>query len=192
MFSWGDEGQLGTWEVPYAATEASASLAYNTTFDDILAKGGCPDPTRCVLTVAAKNGTEVISENYLYLTPFYDVTTAACKSGNAWECTKFSVVSVTEDAAAPGVYDIKYTVGTVTPFLWLETDVPGHFSDNGMLVTSVAPAVNMIKFFADDPTSATAQALHKDLSSSSVTTGPHVWGLFDTNVQYWASTNEHH
>merc|ERR1740117_1342107 len=58
MRSWAD-GPLNTWTVPFEAPPGSVvKLLPNTSFTDLLSKGGCPDgeATRCVLTLRALDG----------------------------------------------------------------------------------------------------------------------------------------
>ena len=78
MNTWQD-GRIGSWDVPFKSQPASAEYVYNSTFLEMLEKGGCPqkDATLCFLTLEAiEDGTgDILSSNFLLLTPMYDVVT---------------------------------------------------------------------------------------------------------------------
>ena len=196
MWSWW-AGRLRSWAAPFAAAPASAARAYNATFDEMLALGGCKDPTECVLTVAAYNGTgagaPLLSRNYLFLSPFYDVTTAKCTNPKTWLCSNIVLTSVAAAASPAGAFDVTFSVDAVTPFLWLETEFAGRFSDNGLLVTALAPETTTVQFYPAEAGVTAAglkESLEKGTSASGGYYGAGMWSLFDTSPQYRGSSNE--
>ena len=127
---------MKSWNIAFDAPPASAINVTTTSFQDMLRLGECDDATECFLTVVAYNGSatlgQIVSENYLLLAPFYDVVTMRPPRLNI-----SSVLPVArEDAHAyENAFAVTVTAQAPAAFVWLETQYPGRWSDNGFLMT---------------------------------------------------------
>lgn len=192
MRSWRD-GPLKTWSVSFVAAPGSATRLVSSSFVDMLAKGGCDDATRCVLTYrAVEAGTnEVLSTNYLLLSPFYDVVTMRRPQLQVGSVVK--VGGAPARGARPGevAFDVNITSSGTAAFVWAETAYAGRWSDNALLLTE--PSVTLT-FYHDtlvDGPGLTPDALAKSFEMNSGT-GTHragqggLWSLADTSNEYTA------
>lgn len=125
-----------SWNVAFDAPPASATNVTSSSFQEMLRSGECHDATECVLTVVAYNGSattgQIVSENYLLLAPFYDVVTMRPPRLNI-----SSVRPVAHDDAHTyeNAFAVTVTAQAPAAFVWLETQYPGRWSDNGFLMT---------------------------------------------------------
>jgi beta-mannosidase len=156
MHTWAD-GPVGGWKVSYDAPPGTAGSAYNSSWDEMLVKGGCPDAdgTNCFLTVDAYDGQApdgrmgdadagsslLISSNYLLLSPFIDVTTMQNPQ------LQVGSVALLEGEAAVGAvdgevaYEVIITAAASAAFVWIESKYAGRWSDNGLLMVAGAHAL---------------------------------------------------
>lgn len=131
-----------SWVVEYDAPPASATNVTSSSFQEMLRIGGCEDATECFLTVVAFNGSaatgQAISQNYLLLAPFYDIVTMRPPRLNI-----SSVRPVTRGDVRSYENAFAVTVTAVAPaaFVWLETQYPGRWSENGFVMTEAAKEV---------------------------------------------------
>ena len=103
------------------------------------------------------------------------------------------LTSVAAAASPAGAFDVTFSVDAVTPFLWLETEFAGRFSDNGLLVTALAPETTTVQFYPAEAGVTAAglkESLEKGTSASGGYYGAGMWSLFDTSPQYRGSSNE--
>lgn len=192
MNTWQD-GRIGSWDVPFKSQPASAEYVYNSTFLDMLEKGGCPqnDATLCFLTLEAiEDGTgDILSSNFLLLTPMYDVVTMKNPQ------LALSKVKPADERTALGArlgeqpFDVTISAQAVAAFVWIETPFAGRWSDNGILMTQ--PNVTLT-FFAD---TAVNGNITSDQLKSSIKPpfqkwagGGGLWSLVDTNKQYMSGS----
>jgi hypothetical protein len=131
----------------------------------------CSARNECVLhlEVSAVVGTRhtVLATNNVYLTPFNQVTTM--------QDPGLAVHQVVAAGSSPrpshshysdlAVFNVTVTAAVVpAPFVWLETELPGRWSDNGMLLTD---ATVHLQWFTDDA-NVTADQLAATLSVRSL------------------------
>ena len=147
MWSWGSVTPLKSWLVLYDAPPASATNVTSSSFQAMLSAGGCTDATECLLTMAAFNGSAasgvLVSENYLLLAPFFDVTSMKAPRLNVTSVrpTKHYSTQPYENAFA-----VTVTAEAPAAFVWLETQYPGRWSDNGFVMTERSQTLT---FFLD-------------------------------------------
>ena len=211
MQSWSD-GLVGSWTEQYTAAPGSATSVFNCTWQAMLARGNCPDGTKCFLTVdvyagsSSTAGAQPVASNYLLLSPFLDVTTMADPQ------LKVTNVALAPDAGAvDGEVPFEVTITSVASaaFVWIETQFAGRWSDNGMLMVAKkhgsasaggdggggvgsTGATRTLTFYSDSTVNGrlTAQALKETLQRPTwfpMSTKGGLWSLVDTSPEYTAS-----
>jgi len=144
----------------------SSSLIFSAPLQVLLDATGCPARNQCVLTLSVSDDASgaLLSSNWLYLSPFNQVTTLRGDPG-------LSIASVVA-GSQPLEFIVELTTSVVpVPAVWLETPLLGRFSDNGFLLT--APRT-LLTFFADGA-GITPQQLRDSLQ---------VWSLADASDTY--------
>ena len=173
----------------------SSGRLLNTRIEPVLAATGCGGSgmkSECVLLLEVLTGkaatTEsdgrsaptVLAKNWVYLTPFNEVTTMSDPGlvVQLVECVAPPPPLADPNATAStglgggGTFNVTVAAARVPAALvWLETALPGRWSDNGLLLTT---EVLVLQWFAYD-SSATAAQLKASLS---------VWSLFDVARGY--------
>ena len=168
LHSW-NEGKLVEWDVPFSADPASAKRVWNGTQAALLARAngkgehGCSDATKCILVMQAYNGSSLLSQNELLLSPSMNVVTTMMPPQLAASVGPPRAEPWLDDAsggAALPVFDVTLTAQHVpVAFAWLETPFAGHWSDNGFIMTEKSVT---LQFFSREP-QLTQEALQKNL-----------------------------
>lgn len=178
MYSFNQHGSnvLGSWKTGLSIKKQSATKIFSSTYDEMLKNGNCESETEdnCFLVVEAfDNNNALISENYLYLSKFQNLSTIPCVQG-AKTCTNIqvknirSIYNINKDVYA---YAMDIEVDLPSPFTWLEMDVDGHFDDNGMLIVER----KTVTFYPNNPTATTLKNIQDSVDA---------WCLFDTSDGY--------
>ena len=192
-FKWsgGVAGASSEHTVALPGPHSSARLL-STSVESVLAATGCGGSgaeSECVLllevligktaTTDGHSAPAVLAKNWVYLTPFNEVTTMS-DPGLVVQLVQYVApppladpsTTATTGLGGGGTFNITVTAARVPAALvWLETTLPGRWSDNGLLLTT---EVLVLQWFAYDP-SATAAQLKASLS---------VWSLFDVARGY--------
>lgn len=132
-YSW-KSGLTGSVEAKFDSVAAGTSLAYQQPLSTFLDAAHCPSASECVVLLSASDsGGTLLSRNFLFISPFTEVTTL--------QDPKLAVVSVkaaastqAADGAMP-VFDVTVSGAAVAPLVWLETKYAGVWSDNAFVMT---------------------------------------------------------
>jgi len=137
MYSWDNLTPLNTWSMPFSQPAANSSMIYTAPLTTVLSQGKCPAATQCVLVYQAvhTNGT-LLSDNYLFLSNFQDVTNV---KDPAFQVS--SVQKVSGDPEYVQTFQINFSGQAPAPFVWFETTQQGHFSDNAFVYTGKQSSV---------------------------------------------------
>ncbi len=178
MYSFNQHGShaLGSWQTAFSSKKQSATKVFSSTYDEMLKNGNCKSETEnnCFLVVEAyDNNDKLLSDNYLYLSKFQNLSTIPCVKG-ASTCTNIqtkNVRGIVDESNNVYAYAIDIEVDLPSPFTWLEMDVDGHFDDNGMLVVESKTII----FYPNNPS---------DVNVEIIKNGIDAWSLFDTSDGY--------
>ena len=178
MYSFNQHGShaLGSWQTAFSSKKQSATKVFSSTYDEMLKNGNCKSETEnnCFLVVEAyDNNDKLLSDNYLYLSKFQNLSTIPCVKG-ASTCTNIqtkNVRGIVDESNNVYSYAIDIEVDLPSPFTWLEMDVDGHFDDNGMLVVESKTII----FYPNNPS---------DVNVEIIKNGIDAWSLFDTSDGY--------
>jgi hypothetical protein len=129
MYGW-DAALLGSEKVSAGVTAGASSLVYTAPVDSFLSALGCVTPAECILLYRYVDSSgEVLSRNFFFLGNLSDATTMADPQLSATVSLDLQVLVT----CAPD---------TLAVFVWLETPLPGTWSDNAFVVIGgAAPAV---------------------------------------------------
>ena len=180
----------------YAVTlpvEHATAKLLHAPLDTVLSSTGCPSRTECVLLVEVlipdlvleQQGTagpvqSMIASNKVYVSKLNEVTTMVANPGLAATVTTKIVSSNTNNDRVDGsVFSITVTAKQLpAAVVWLETKLPGRFSDNGMLM--LLENSLEVHFFTDDAT-VTREQLAATLTIRSLVDAAH--GYSSSNIQ---------
>ena len=161
----GKAGRSLDYAVTLPAQQATAKLL-QAPLDAVLSGTGCPSRTKCVLLVEVllpdrvplqgKAGAvhSTIASNKVYLSRLNEVTTMVADPGLA--VTNIVKLSNNSDRVHGSAFSITVTAKQLpAAVVWLETKLPGRFSDNGMLM--LLENNLQVQFFTDDATATREQ-----------------------------------
>eukprot|EP00052_Salpingoeca_macrocollata_P019154 m.158510 g.158510 ORF g.158510 m.158510 type:complete len:637 (-) comp20881_c0_seq3:84-1994(-) len=158
LYSW-QHGQRNTFHANFTAPPASAGEVFKSSVKSIVQQGGCEGAQDCVLVYKAYNGSQLVDTNFIFLASLKD---------SPLQDPHLKITSVAAVAGEAAVFTVTYTGSAVAAFVWLETPLAGHFSDNGMLRVDTDPShTDSVLFYADDA-AVTAQQLQETLTITSI------------------------
>jgi beta-mannosidase len=149
MWAW-TGGQLAAWTFAQDVTvpAGSAAVVASAALDAFLAQGACPSAPACVATFELWAGDTLLADNELYLASF-----------NAAPAVRVPRLNATVAPAADPDGTLSVTVASlapapapVAPLVWLETPLPGRWSDNAFLFTGAPLALTFYPAAGTAPT----------------------------------------
>jgi len=161
MWSWSSNTPLHTWSVPVSQTAQNSHEVVTSNIPDLLKEGKCPDANECVITFRVTDNTgAILSQNHYYLASPKDVPNFADP-----ELRIVSVYEVSGNPEYAHTFTVVYQSQALAAYVWLESSLQGHFSDNGFLHT---PESNTALFFYTRDSGITPCMLEQSLTISSL------------------------
>ena len=141
-----------------------SSLLLRASLAEVLRSTGCPDRTQCVLAldVTTAQGDRLAS-NWVYLSPFHQVSSMIASPALAVHSV--ALASPPADRADLRAFNLTIAAQRIpVAVVWLETKLPGRFSDNGFLMVAHERQLQ----WTTDEVTVTASQLGESLSVRSL------------------------
>lgn len=159
LVHWSD-GPVAVWSMPFSVGPATATRIFNFTVKDLLQRGACgASPSQCFLAYTWTGGPPTSMPMALLLG---SITREAAPMRDP----NITITSISS------TLEVSFTVSAPAAFVWFETSLPGHWSDNGFFaLPSAAPLI--VRFLPDEQTT----------TPSELASALHVWSLYDVWAQ---------